>query len=107
LEVRITFATKAMHLDINIPVLATLVVIMPNLHALIKLLKSLILSCKLGSSMFFSLYGSRCLPPVSALEYEAMFANLSLGPLVNSRLLRAGVSSLRLKGLIGMMDAAA
>lgn len=63
----LTFPANAMHLETNRPVLAIRVVIIPNLHASIKLTRSSIFSLSWGSSTFFALYGSAGLLPVSAL----------------------------------------
>jgi len=56
-----------MHLETNRPVLAIRVVIIPNLHASIKLTRSSTFSFNWGSSIFFALYGSAGLLPVSVL----------------------------------------
>ena len=56
-----------MHLDVRRPLLPILVVIMPNLHALMKATRSSILVLRSGELAFTSLYGSAGLLPVSVL----------------------------------------
>lgn len=51
----LTFPAKAMHLETNSPLLAILVVIIPNLQASIKLTRSSIFSFNWGSSRLFAL----------------------------------------------------
>ena len=62
----LTFPAKAMHLLTSRP-LWDLVVIMPNLHELMKATKSSTFSLRDGFSRFLALYGSAGLEPVSAL----------------------------------------
>ena len=63
-----TLPAKAMHLLTSMPVSATLVVIMPNLHASTKAVSPSIFSLREASSLFLALYGSAGLLPVSVLE---------------------------------------
>ena len=56
-----------MHLETSKPLLAILVVIIPNLHDSMKLTRSSTFSFSLGSVLLASLYGSAGLSPVSAL----------------------------------------
>lgn len=64
---RTTFAASAIHLDTSNPLLSIRVVIMPNLHALMKATRSSTFSFSEVSSKFLALYGSAGLLPVSAL----------------------------------------
>jgi hypothetical protein len=67
-----TFAAKAIHLDTRAPEAASRVVIIPNLQAETKSLRSSTLSLMEAWSMFFSLYGSAGLLPVSAFEKDIL-----------------------------------
>lgn len=59
-----------MHLDTKAPEEPSLVVIMPNLQALANSDRSSTFSWIVVSSLFFALYGSAFLEPVSALEKD-------------------------------------
>ena len=67
-----TFAAKAIHLETRAPEDPSRVVIMPNLQAETNSLRSSTLSLMEAWSMFFSLYGSSGLLPVSAFEKDIL-----------------------------------
>jgi hypothetical protein len=67
-----TFAAKAIHLETRAPEDPSRVVIMPNLQAETNSLRPSTLSLMEAWSMFFSLYGSAGLLPVSAFEKDIL-----------------------------------
>ena len=66
-----TFAATAIHLELSMPEAATRVVIMPNLHDEMNSVRPSTFSDSEGSSLFFALYGSAGLLPVSVLEKDS------------------------------------
>ena len=79
-----TFAAKAMHLETNCPVLSTRVVIMPNLHLSMKATRPSTFSRRLTlSCLFFSLYGSAGLLPVSALLKDDILEEVAIEDIEN------------------------
>lgn len=69
---RPTFAANAMHRETRAPEASSRVVIMPNLQEVTNSLRSSTLSLIEALSMFFSLYGSASLSPVSVFEKDIL-----------------------------------
>jgi hypothetical protein len=65
-------AANAMHLETSMPEASSLVVIMPNLQAEMNSLRSSTFSLMDVSSLFFALYGSAALLPVSVFEKDML-----------------------------------